>query len=161
MQRAEFMLQAAPETPAFDRVLTLDGERQGMRRVLSALEAFMWPGLVRKDSQGAAASNAACVGEDAVADGISSPSAGLAASDSLALNAAACRGKAADTACSEEDLEKEMDRFEKLLGDVAGARGRLQDLPDAERRTAAESLTLSLLARLGLDDDPASDSDSS
>ena len=57
-----------------------------------------------------------------------------------------------------DGLERESDRFEALMGSMLGARSRLQNLSDEERRAAAESLTMQMMARLGLDED-TSDSD--
>jgi hypothetical protein len=44
-------IEAAAGNPAVDAALQLDGEPQGVARVLAALQAHMWPGLVQKDWQ--------------------------------------------------------------------------------------------------------------
>jgi hypothetical protein len=44
-------IEAAAGNPAVDAALQLDGEQQGVARVLAALQAHMWPGLVQKDWQ--------------------------------------------------------------------------------------------------------------
>lgn len=59
---------------------------------------------------------------------------------------------------SGDGLEQQSDRFEALMSDMLGARGRLQNLPDEQRRAAAESLTMQMMAQFGLDEED-SDSD--
>jgi hypothetical protein len=54
---------------------------------------------------------------------------------------------------SGDGLERESDRFDALMTDMLGARGRLQNLPDEQRRAAAESLTMQMMAQFGLDED--------
>jgi GTP-binding protein EngB required for normal cell division len=44
-------VEAAAGKPAADAALQLDGEQQGVARVLAALQAHMWPGMVQKDWQ--------------------------------------------------------------------------------------------------------------
>lgn len=41
-------IETAAAHPSIDRSLQLDGDEQGVRRVLAALEAHMWPGMVEK-----------------------------------------------------------------------------------------------------------------
>lgn len=64
-------IEAAAGAPGVDASLSIDGDTQGMARVREALEAHMWPGLVRKPGPGAAtaaAGTAATIG--AAAEGV-------------------------------------------------------------------------------------------
>lgn len=46
-----------------------------------------------------------------------------------------------------------MQGLEALMADVARARQRLTALPDEERRKQAESMTMQLMSRLGLEEE--------
>ena len=58
-------MEAAADAPSVDARLELEGDAQGVARVREALEAHMWPGLVRKARPAAAAAAAL-----AAADGL-------------------------------------------------------------------------------------------
>lgn len=58
------------------------------------------------------------------------------------------------------DIEDEAERIEALMNDMAGLRRRLQSLPDQDRRSAAESMTMQMISQLGLTEGSDSDVDS-
>jgi hypothetical protein len=108
-------IEAAAGKPAVDAALQLDGEPQGVARVLAALQAHMWPGLVQKDWQtrsmpdpsgasGKAAATAAAAASDAGAGVCSSCSSspckdqGSPAAVAAAVDAVACSTASAATA---------------------------------------------------------------
>jgi alpha- and gamma-adaptin-binding protein p34 len=41
-------IEAAPKFPRIDAELMFDGEKQGIARIVAALQAHMWPGMARK-----------------------------------------------------------------------------------------------------------------
>ena len=70
-----------------------------------------------------------------------------------------------DTECRSEGssgllLTDELMDLEALMDKMSKARGRLGTLPDDIRRSEAESLTLELMAKIGLAEDSPSESDS-
>ena len=155
-----------------DARLELDGERQGVRRVLSALSAHMWPGLVMKERPGAAAavepvsfdregSESAAIGEALQPGHADQHSAVAEPVEEEPATSLSSHANGVEEAIPEKELEQEMDRFESLLSEYSSVRHRLQGLPDSERRSAAEALTLRLMSHIGLDaQDSSSDSDS-
>lgn len=102
-------VEAAAGKPAVDVALQLDGEQQGAARVLAALQAHMWPGMVKKDWQprvlpdvGGGAATATAVGA-----GVGSSSSGskdqgspapAAAADAVAAAAGSTAGATPATA---------------------------------------------------------------
>jgi len=162
-------MQVAPRNADADACLEFEGEKQGLQRVISALEAHMWPGLTMKDTSvsrpnfGGAQEGRDVDAQSAegVAD-VSTPSytAELeqAHEASSAREPASSLGNGHTTSGTREDgvgndnLERESDSFEALMGDMLGARSRLQGLPDEQRRAAAESLTMQMMAKFGLDE---------
>ena len=165
-------LQVASADPTVDARLELDGERQGVRRVLSALSAHVWPGLVMKDRPAAAAavepvsfdregSEPAEVGEALQPGHADQHSAVAEPAEEEPATSMSGHVNGAQEPIPEKELEQEMDRFECLLSEYSSVRHRLQGLPDSERRSAAEALTLRLMSHIGLDaEDSSSDSDS-
>lgn len=167
-------MQVAATVPELDRSLESNGERQGVQRVLSALQAHMWPGLTRKEST-ADASHPREANEVESAQLSSRPLAEQEIRDTApdaragedlesqqqgarqSGNGAMAREE--EVPRTDEELEADMEQFESLMREVASARGRLQGMPDAERRTAAEALTMRLMSQFGIDDDSDSGSD--
>ena len=169
-------LQAAPFAPDVDNQLMLDGEPQGVQRILAALQAHTWPGLRMKQSEKAVTGqrnpDAEQSGllysgaedarkESGTARGDESAASGpqpLAARDSLAGVYTVPNEEPGTEGRSEEELERDMNQFESMMSEVATARSQLQSLSDHDRRRAAEDLTLKLVSRFGLEE--CSDSES-
>ena len=162
--------QVAPQNPDIDAYLELEGEKQGLRRVVLALEAHMWPGLTMKGNTEARPDSDLAQDRQAVGTLPADESSNVSDSPAQVLvpdqsvhpseprepvahlgNGHIHTGNAlSENDSGDSSLERESDRFEALMGDMLGARSRLRNLPDEERRAAAESLTMQMMAQLGL-----------
>lgn len=136
-----------------DKRLAESEDQHGMARVVAALHAHTWPGLVRREPPQCPRPSASANCRQSKSTGTSLP---VAAPDCTGGGAAAD-----DTALDLRDMnegldgldEKAVDQTDRLFAEMSGMRERLQDLPDAERRTAAAEFALRLLGALEMDDD--------
>lgn len=149
MQEQYEYVEVSATNEHVDNELAQSEDQQGMARVVAALHAHTWPGLIRRDppqlSRPLANSNNR--------QGNASDRSGDAASEEPVL---AVRD---DEGLDAVD-EKAVDRTDQLFAEMSGMRERLQDLPDAERRSAAAEFALRLLSVLETDDSHEDSSDS-
>lgn len=139
-------VECCPTDPDLDKQLRLDGDVQGVARVVEALQAHMWPGLVRcstssssstqqqQQQSGAAAAAAgsqAASGEQASKEasqqaaeptpGSNQPAEANGAGQETAGNGVKKSwAEQAVGADSEEDEEEALEEFEKLMADMSG-----------------------------------------
>ncbi|EIE24162.1 hypothetical protein COCSUDRAFT_65775 [Coccomyxa subellipsoidea C-169] len=144
---------------AADHSLQLDGDPQGLKRVLEALEAHTWPGLHLKAHRNGS-SNGNGLGVHA-ANVSQLPGATLvpSAGEAESTNGSSMNGQngIAKLAGSQSEEDAELESFEVMLGRLSEARGQVQGIPDDERRARAATFAMQMLESLGLDDDDDSD----
>lgn len=114
----------------------LELETVGIARVKEALEAHMWPGLQLKPRNQPLPSTKQ--------PGIAEPASGGDTTDNSALDIEAL-------AMLEAELPP-VDGFEKVFMEAAGARERLQQLGEAERREEAANIMLRLIQAMDEED---------
>ncbi|KAK9815021.1 hypothetical protein WJX73_005062 [Symbiochloris irregularis] len=133
-------IKVSAGAPAVDeRLSDRDGEQQGVRRVLSALQAHMWPGLQMKHDQPQP--------RYATADDSETATPAMANGPTIPLP------EPSDLDRPEDDLE----RFERLLAQASEARDSLRDLPDDQRRAQAARLAQHFASMLGVEDSDSDD----
>lgn len=155
--------------PDLDQILELDGDSLGVRRLRQALEAHMWPGLVRKSvpSLEKDRSGYELVTDDCSNDLVDVEDDNILDGHSFASDASFGDyvGVAVDHSISDVDpiygrsREDEADEFETLLIELQGARERFSGLTDVDRRAAAASLALRLAGMMGEGSDADGDDD--
>ncbi|KAK9906426.1 hypothetical protein WJX75_001640 [Coccomyxa subellipsoidea] len=138
-----------------DESLQLDGDPQGVKRVLEALEAHTWPGLRLKANQnGSSISNGTHV---SAANASELPNSG---ETDLPLGSGTNgQNGIAAPAGSQSEQEVELENFEAMLGRLSDARHQFQGIPDDERRARAAAFAMQMMESLGLDDDDDLDVD--
>lgn len=110
-------------------------EKIGFERIKEALDAHMWPNMIRKKNVSAAKTGPTHKGED---------SKGAAGGD-----------KAEDEAIFNGN-EAQLENFEELLGSIQEMKMHAQSLSDNERKEYAEKVTLAFWRSMGLDEDEIS-----
>jgi hypothetical protein len=133
----------------FDKELAQSDEQQGMARVVDALQAHAWPGLVRKKLL-----QMPCMSIDAEQDQ-KPASEGLGSATTLQMTESATEDSA--FILLDEDEENAEDSMDKLFAEASSIREQLQEMPDDERRHAAANFALRLLEAFDINDDSDED----
>jgi hypothetical protein len=172
-------VEAAAGKPTVDAALQLDGEQQGVARVLAALQAHMWPGMVQKDWQPRALPDLSC-GAAAAAAAAAATSAGAGAGSSSSRNSA-CKDQGSPSAAAADAADAAAGSNAGVAAPAAAAAadgcmaskgqqkqqcGNTQQLPDSgaagrkavplqqqQQRSAPPSSAAA--AQIGADDDEA------
>nr|ADI46923.1 AIP1m [Volvox carteri f. nagariensis] len=176
----EFII-CCPHLPALDATLTLDGDKQGVARVMEALQAHEWPYLKVSSGSKLYAStdgtrNGAVLGLDCVSmDGTASGPQTRQDANELEYGQQklwqVSRRGLTDNAVGEEmqqhdrgDTESShavamLDGLDLLMEEMKGQKARHAMLSDDERREQAAVLTLRMLEVLGLDSEESCSDD--
>ncbi|GLC40714.1 hypothetical protein PLESTB_000030100 [Pleodorina starrii] len=187
MNGFEFII-CCPAVSTIDKELSLDGDRQGVARVVEALHAHTWPNLHLLPQGQSRPANPATHGPDsegtaACATGIDALPPALETQPGQSSDASnlkereqaeqeqgqrqlageeqgvgAQAGQAEAQDSESASNERVLDGLERLMEEMKEHKARLATLPDEERRDQAAAIALRMLEVLGFDEE-GSDSD--
>lgn len=153
----EYIKEAGPEYVGMEDILDCCG---GLKRVIDALHAHMWPGLIMKDRE----DSSEAIITNSLDESKDRPSESTIASNSNELvdreDYKELPSSTSDTAAAasdghdledfdEEDLETQMAAFEKLMVQMSRAREDAAQMSDKERRDFAAEMAMKMLSELG------------